>query len=148
MHKKCVKSAQKSHNKCQKEQKMHKDISEDLVCNKKNIENNSNNTSSTAMPQVKGRPRPSTKASMPTRPKWRPTRKENMSHTWVTWANIEMQILPMEKTHRLQLTLGHAQVKTSRHKNITSSRNISQVKQLSQVKNIKEQVQTNTKQYP
>ena len=85
----------------------------------KNIENNSNNTSSTAMPQVKGRPRPSTKASMPTRPKWRPTRKENMSHTWVTWANIEMQILPMEKTHRLQLTLGHAQVKTSRHKNIT-----------------------------
>ena len=101
-----------------KEQKLHKDISEDLVCNK-NIENNSNNTSSTAMPQVKGRPRPSTKASMPTRPKWRPTRKENMSHTWVTWANIEMQILPMEKTHRLQLTLGHAQVKTSRHKNIT-----------------------------
>ena len=85
----------------------------------KNIENNSNNTSSTAMPQVKGRPRPSTKASMPTRPKWRPTRKENMSHTWVTWANIEMQILPMEKTHRLQLTLGHAKVKTSRHKNIT-----------------------------
>ena len=100
-----------------KEQKLHKDISEDLVCNK-NIENNSNNTSSTAMPQVKGRPRPSTKASMPTRPKWRPTRK-NMSQTWVTWANIEMQILPMEKTHRLQLTLGHAQVKTSRHKNIT-----------------------------
>ena len=121
MHKKCKKcttSAQKSYNKSQKRAKMHKDISEDLVCNK-NIENNSNNTSSTAMPQVKGRPRPSTKASMPTRPKWRPTRKENMSHTWVTWVNIEVQILPMEKTHRLQLTLGHAQVKTSRHKNIT-----------------------------
>ena len=85
----------------------------------KHIENNSNNTSSTAMPQVKGRPRPSTKASMPTRPKWRPTRKEHMSHTWVSWANIEMQILPMEKTHSLQLTLGHAQVKTIKHKSVT-----------------------------
>ena len=59
-----------------------------------------------------------------------------------------MQILPMEKTHRLQLTLGHAKVKTSRHKNITQLAETSQVKQLSQVKNIKEQVQTNTKQYP
>ena len=126
MHKICIKSAKNAQQvhknritSAKKEQKMHKDISKDLVCNKKNIENNSNNTSSTAMPQVKGRPRPSTKASMPTRPKWRPTRKEHMSHTWVSWANIEMQILPMEKTHSLQLTLGHARVKTIRHKIIT-----------------------------
>ena len=122
MHKKCQKcttSAQKSHNKCKKRATKCIRISVKIWFAIKSIENNSNNTSSTATPQVKGRPRPSTEASMPTRPKWRPTRKENMSHTWVTWANIEMQILPMEKTHSLQLTLGHARVKTIRHKIIT-----------------------------
>ena len=66
-----------------------------------------------------------------------------------TWVNIDMQILPMEKIHSLQLTLGHAQVNTMRHRNITQvTENISQVKHLSQVKNIKEQIQVNTKQYP
>ena len=143
MHQKCNKSVERLRSKCKK---VHKQCIRnqwrfDL---QKKTENNSSNTSSTAVLQAKGRPRPCTKVSMPTRPKLLPTRKETMSHTWVTWANIAMQILPMEKTHSLQLTLGHAQVKTTRHKSVTSNRNISQIKQLSQVKNTKEQIKHKT----
>ena len=67
--KKCIKSEKETKEKCIKSaSKLLKETSEGLIF-KKHIELNSKNTSSTAMLQAKGRPRPYTKASMPTRPK-------------------------------------------------------------------------------